>query len=198
MRFIIAALLILTMAGGALAQYGTAYVTYDVAFPIGETNDFIREKSWRGVGIGVSKFVMSPNLDIGVSWQWNTLQETTRDPIEMGDLAVSGDQVRKIYISPILVTGNYHFSAVREQYPFEPFVGLGAGAYYIEKSLDIGITSLEEKNWHFGIEPRAGVTVPVYNNIEAVLVASYHYILEAGNGTDHSFFDIGIGLAYRR
>jgi opacity protein-like surface antigen len=186
------------MAGSAHAQYGTGYITYNVAFPMGETKDFVGAASWRGIGVGVRRFLVSPNIAVGITWQWNTFQETTRDLIEMDGVTVSGDQVRRIYVSPILVNGAYHFSTVHERLPFEPFVGLGIGAYYVEKRLDIGIARFEVKNWHFGLEPRAGVYVPVYTTINAVLTFSYHYIFKAGDGTNHSFVDVGVGLAYRR
>jgi hypothetical protein len=140
-----------------------------------------------------------PNLALGVSWQWRTIQETTSDAIALDGMSVSGDQVRRIYVSPILVNAVYYYGGLEDSWRVKPFAGAGIGTYYIDKNLGMGITDIKETTWHFGLSPSAGIIFPLYNSsIDGFLDFNYHYILEAGDDTSHSFWGIEIGFAFRK
>jgi hypothetical protein len=199
MRSTFAVALLLIMVPASLsAQEWAGYVTYEMAYPTGETGDFVGDMSLRGVGIGYRRFLFSPNFAIGVSWQWNTFQENSRDPIERDGITISGDQVRRIYASPLLLNAAYYYSGPEYTWRVWPYVGLGVGPYYIDKDLQIGIADYEEKTWHFGVAPRLGMYFPVYKMIDGVVNFSYNYVFKAGDDTAHSFWGIGIGFAYRK
>ncbi len=191
-------LLLILVPASLSAQAWSGYLTYEMAYPTAETGDFISDMSLGGVGIGYRRFLFYPGFAIGVSWQWNTFQEKTRDLIELDGISVSGDQLRRIYASPILFNADYYYSGPEHEWLVWPYAGVGVGPCYIDKSLQVGIADYEEKNWHFGIAPRAGMYFPIYNMIDGVVNFSYNYIFKAGDDTAHSFWGIGIGFAYRK
>jgi hypothetical protein len=198
-HILIAVLLLASISTAVCAQRWEAFAMYDMAFPASDTKDFAGDVSYRGGGITAVRYMLLPGLAIGVSWQWSTFQEKTRDLIELDGISISGDQVRRIYMSPVLLNAFYYYAGPEDTWKVRPFAGTGIGAYYIQKNLEFGLTNFEEKNWHFGIAPRAGVVFPLYQtSIEGTVDFSYHYIFEAGNGTAHSFYGIQVGFGYRR
>jgi hypothetical protein len=198
MRIVMTACVLFLMTVSAHAQFGIGYITYDIAHPTGDTEDYLSKTSLRGIGLGVGKFLLSERLCVGISWHWSTFQETSRATIALDEgVAVSGDQVRRIYSSPILAQVAYHAPPLRRYWNIEPFVEFGVGAYYIHKRLDVGITQYEEKHWHAGFVPGAGLCIPAYAKIDCRLDIGYNYIFKAGGDTAHSYLEVGLGLAYK-
>ena len=83
MRTILAVFLVLVLCSGAVkADDAMGVVTYDVSFPLGDMKNYIDKTSWRGFGIE-GRWLVRPNITLGLSWHWNTFYETTSEIIEI-------------------------------------------------------------------------------------------------------------------
>jgi hypothetical protein len=76
------------------------------------------------------------------------------------------------------------------------YAGMGLGAYWISKRFDMGIWVSEEENWHFGLAPEAGVTVPVSFETHLLAGVRYNYAFKGGASTSHAYWSFMLGLSY--
>jgi outer membrane protein W len=141
----------------------------------------------------------SSNLTLGFSFAWHVFDDrlNTTSVLESG--AVTGTQRRYANSLPFLLTADYYLN---RNNAIKPFIGVGAGAYYIVERLDIGVFSREKSNWHFGLEGELGLQFPL-GEIEGIVAARYHYAFAAGDAIygdpkDLSYVTAVIGLAYTR
>jgi hypothetical protein len=187
-------LMLLILAFEVAAEDNMFSITWDIGMPVRETHDFVNDLSWRGAGLEFRKFVL-PEFSVGFSWHWSTFFETTGRvfPIENGH--VSGTQDRRVYASPILTHAYYHFQTMDDP-DISSYVGLGLGAYWISKRFDIGVTVSEEENWHFGMAPEVGVTVPVGWDSHLLAAVRYNYAYKGGASTAHAYWAFMLGLSY--
>ena len=199
MRLALVLLLLAALVTVAPAQMGRDYtgvISYNVGIPTGDTRDYISEGSFRGLEIEGRRFI-NPNLSWSLSWQWNTFNEALNGTFEIPNGHITGNQHRILYSWPFLAKAHYYFGrptigggdAV-------PFVGLGAGAYWIRESLEMGVLAIEETNWHFGFSPEAGVLIPTAGANEMILSAGYHYAFESGGRGPHSYWTIKLGVGF--
>ena len=82
-----------------------------------------------------------------------------------------------------------------------PYVALHAGAYWVEQELDIGLYAYTLSNWHFGMAPEVGLTLPMHSEASVYVNARYHYLFAAGEylGGDSltlPFLTLGVGIAW--
>ena len=93
-----------TSARAQLSYYGT--VTYQLAFPIGETHQYIHDFAWRGVGLDFGYFVR-PNITIGFALAWNVFAGHQSDRALQQRVDISGYQDRSLNVSPIPANARY-------------------------------------------------------------------------------------------
>ncbi|MEE8572356.1 MAG: hypothetical protein V3T20_03765 [Gemmatimonadota bacterium] len=199
MRLAFVLVLLAVLATTAPAQMGPGYtgiMSYNVSIPTGDTYDYISEGSFRGFEVEGRRFI-TPNLSWSLSWQWSTFNEATDGTFEIPNGHISGNQHRILYSWPFLAKAHYYFGepAIYNENAV-PFVGIGAGAYWIRQSLEIGVLAVEESNWHLGFSPEAGVLIPTTGANSLVLSAGYHYAFESGGRGPHSYWTVKLGLAY--
>lgn len=199
MRFILAFILLLALTSGVSAQYGIGSVYYSVGFPTGDMRDFVSKTSWRGFGLEGRKF-MSDKTSVGIAWQWNTFHEQTDRlislEIENIDGDVSGHQFRRVYATPILVTGHYYLQSTEGYRNVLPYLGVGVGAYWIQRRLEIGIVAFERSAWHFALAPEGGVIIPMGYDSNLILNVKYCYAFESGDSPAYAYWNINIGVTY--
>lgn len=192
---------LIATATSALAQDNITAVTYQVSRSLGDFDTYIDETSWLGWGLEGRHF-RSPTsrLTYGFAFAWHVLDKKTSETQEFDRGAVTGTQHRYVNSLPFLLTGDFYLN---RKNAVKPFVGFGAGAYYIVQTLDIGVYRFEESNWHFGIAPEVGLQLPL-GEIEGILSVKYHYAFKAGtsvgggDGMEYQYFNVSIGLAYAR
>jgi len=164
---------------------------YQISLPMGDTKEYIEETGFRGVGLEWRKQVDGP-FSAGLSFNWNVFNEVRTEVAEIDRGHVSGTQNRTINAFPMLVTGHYTFSPKSD---FRPFAGMGMGAYLIEEKLGIGIYSISDSNWHFGLAPEIGFLYSIGFNTNLFVSVRYNYALEAGDAGSHSYIGLNIGFA---
>lgn len=200
-KFAVMVLVLIAIASNALAQDNITAITYQVSQPLGDFEKFIGETSWIGWGLEGRRY-RSPTskLTFGFAFAWNVFDEKTNETQVFDSGAVTGTQRRYVNSLPFLLTTDFYFNRKNS---IKPFIGIGAGAYYIVQRLDIGVWKFEETNWHFGFAPEAGLQFPL-GEIEGIFSLKYHYALKSGEsvgggeGQEYQYLSVSIGLAYAR
>jgi hypothetical protein len=203
-KSIIATITVLILTGvwsGANAQDNVTSITYQPSVPVGDLEEYIAKTSWIGWGLEGRRFRSpSSNVTLGFSFAWHVFDDrlTGTSVLEQG--AVTGTQRRYVNSLPFLLTGNYYFNRTTDA--IKPFIGVGAGAYYIVQRFDIGVFKREASSWNFGVEGELGLQFPL-GDVEGIFAARYHYAFGSGDTIsgeekDFSYVTAVIGLAYTR
>lgn len=196
MRTILAVFLVLACFAGAVnADDAMGVVTYDVSVPLGDLTDYIDKTSWRGFGLE-GRWLVKPNIALGLAWHWNTFYKTTDETIEITNGHVTGNQFRVFYGSPIMATAFWYPRSPLDNPSFMPYIGIGAGTIWTKQRLEIGIVAFEESAWHFGVTPEIGVMVPVGYYTNLIMGARYNYAFESGDSPEYQWFTFSVGFAW--
>jgi hypothetical protein len=195
----LSALLALSVATPVRAQYGSMGVfTWNWSYPASDTKEYLENDSWVGLMLEGRRY-MSPTLSASLGVGFNEFYENTNRLIEIDNLAISGNQYRNVLLVPMLVGLQYNFARDGET---RPYVGLGAGAYYSDQLMDIGIYTFEADVWHFGVAPQVGVLIPSSNrDTKFVLDVRYHLPIAAGGyigdeSLSMAYWTVGAGLSW--
>ncbi len=201
MKPILAILILAVFVTGAAAQLARDYtgvVSYEISVPTGNTAEYGVNTSFRGFGFQGRRF-LNPRMSWGFSWDWSTFNGQSEELISVGNMDISGHQHRIMYSMPILANFHYYFGDVhRVQESAVPFVGIGAGTYWIKPVLEIGVLAFEDSNWHFGFAPEVGILIPVSYYSDLFLSTKYNYAFESGDAEAQSYWTIFLGIAYAR
>lgn len=171
-------------------------LTWDTALPAGDLKEYIDSFSLRGFTFEARHFFRQ-NWSIGGSFNYNVFHETTDELISIDARDISGTQFRVVYSMPILATAHYYINWDYYQ-KVEPYVGIGAGAFRMERRLDIGVYSIRDKNWHFGLAPELGVGIPLDFTKSIYFNVKYNYAFEAGGIGPYSYWGFNLGAAWRQ
>ncbi len=192
-KIIYITVLSLIVSIGANAQ-GMMSVSYDIGVPMGGTSDFIGQTSFRGVGIEGRVFLFD-YLSYGGSFNWAVFYEEVGPqewPLEENGTAY-GKQYRYINSFPLMGTLHYYFG---EWNTTRLYVGTGIGAQKINQRTDMGIYTVDQKDWRFGLAPEVGMLIPVNYNSSLNISAKYQYAVKTGKTDAVSYLSFKIGLAF--
>jgi len=136
---------------------GLLNLNYVMGFPSGDFKDFISEKSYRGITIDYRRF-LTDYLSVGGYTGWNGFYEKTdRATYTFDNGAITGVLYNYLYVLPIYA-GVYYYPFPGD--PVQPFAGLAFGAVYVNRESQMGILTVYEDSWHFGIAPELGFFIP--------------------------------------
>lgn len=199
MRIILAIILLFGFTSGVFAQYGIGTIYYGISFPLEDLRDYISDTSWRGFGVEGRKFI-SHKTSVGIAWQWNTFDQQSDDALSLDLEDISGHgstpHFRRIYATSILATAHYYSQSAEGYRNVLPYLGLGMGAFWIQRRLEIGIVDREDSKWHFALVPEAGVVIPMGYDSNLFLSFKYNYAFESGDAPSYAYWNINIGIAY--
>ncbi|RKY93267.1 MAG: hypothetical protein DRQ13_09685, partial [Ignavibacteriae bacterium] len=157
MKWLYSSILILIITASVSAQ-SLGSITYNMSFPTSKLSDYIDKTSFKGFGLE-GRWFSNKNISFGLSFAWTVYDQRVTDPIQIVNEGlsgtISGTQVRVVNTLPMLATAHYYVGKRRDQFRF--YFGTGAGMYYIQQRLEIGLVAIESDNWHFGLAPEAGV-----------------------------------------
>jgi len=177
-------------SGTAIAQDDLTAFSWVMGYPVLDTRDFISNESFRGFCIEGRKF-FGPNVSAGASASWHVFDQQTSEPMTVDNITVSGKQYRYINSFPLFLNAHYHTGSPRGT---RLYLGANIGAQYVKQRLDIGLTSFNEDNWHFGMAPELGMLLP-FGHAHILVSGKFHWAI-AGGDTDQSYFSLGVGFAY--
>lgn len=192
-RALLAIPLALLLGSGAQAQQWYGAVSYGMSAPVSDTKAFTRGTSWRNFGVDLVAIV-NPNTTVGVSFAWNVFNEVTGTVSSIDGTEISGTQFRYINSLPMLVTVREYF---RTPGGARPFIGVGVGPHLVKQRVDVGLWTVSENTWHFGVAPEVGLLMPVGPTVSWFADVKYNYAASAGDpGRRHSYFAFNIGFAW--
>lgn len=166
-------------------------ITYNTALPLASSADFAGNFSPRGFGVDV-RYMFMRHLSAGLAFGWQGFDEKTDEVVSLDNAAVQGTQLRYINAAPMLVNVNYYVTQLSRH--IVPFVGFGLGTYYIERRVDVGIYSIYDDAWHFGIAPEAGIGFRLLGAMPVFMVR-YNHAFSSGGSGDQAFLSFNFGVA---
>ena len=189
-------LLVLCLIAGlnAYSQVVDFYssVNYGISLPMGDTKNFIKNSSFRGFSFEFGRFI-TDEISLGFMGAWYVFYENfPKDTYEFDNLTVTGKKYHYINAFPLMLAGRYHF---RFGSQLRPYAGAGTGTYIINKTTDMGLYNDQNKNWHFGIYPEAGILFELGTEMYFNLGARYNYAFKAG-GDQHSWLSFQAGITF--
>jgi hypothetical protein len=172
---------------------------WNTAQPVGDTHDFIAAYSWLGFTFEGDRF-HSPSFSTGIVLGWQEIYDQSGfGTYNFPQGAATGTTYRHLMVVPILVKARYWTGGTHQGRSMHPFVGGAIGTYYVRQTLDFGIYTAEESNWHFGLAPEAGIVMGQIRGAAWTLLARYNYPVKAGaylnsNKAAWSYLTFGIGI----
>jgi opacity protein-like surface antigen len=190
--FVLAVGLMVVLKGSSQALDYYSTVNYGISLPLGDTRDFISNSSFRGFSFEFGRF-FDEEISLGFLFAWSVFHESyPRDTYEIEDVTLTGNLYRYINAFPLMAVGRYYFSPDSK---FRPYLGLASGAYVINKVSDFGVHRYENKNWHFGLAPEAGLIVGIGAEAYINLGARYNHAFKSGEDT-HSWLGLQAGVTF--
>lgn len=184
----------LISATSVFSQVGSHFsVQYEVSFATGDLNEYISTPSFRGGSLQY-RFAVTDHVLVGADAGWNVFYEKKDyDTYTSGTQTLSGVQYRYQNQVPILAAVDYLISNDKA---VNPYVGVGIGTMYSERSTDMGTWRLVENPWHFALKPEVGILANVSYSTSFKLSAKYYTGFAAGDLETQGYFTISAGLAF--
>jgi len=163
-------------------------LAYSPVMGLGDTKDFIDGLSWRGLTLDFEKGI-TDSFTIGGTAGWHVLADESSGTSRFEGGAATGTAFRYMNSVPLLVTATYFAGRPGMT---RPFIGVGAGTFWVENRTDAGVFFSEESNWHPGLMGEAGVSMERPDGT-MTLSARYNYALET-NDVEHTYLTFSVGF----
>lgn len=193
----VAAALLILIPGPVQAMTGIGGFTYDVSLPTGATRDFADNVSFKGYGVE-ARWFRSDRRALGLTWHYNAFHQQINGTWAVDNGHVTGHQFHSIHSSPVLLTYYLQWGDTKYSRGSLWYVGLGAGAYWIEKELEVGTGTHKSTNWHIGLCPEFGLYYGLSFGAYLNVAAKYNYAFKSGRDTGQSYFYLSLGIAWAR
>ncbi len=184
----------------AFSQNTQAVLAWSMGFGMGKTSEYVGKPSFSGFSAEGHRF-MKPNVSFGLITGWNIMNEKTNESVNVNNTTITGEQGRYINIIPLLLSASYYIRSSKSA-SFVPFVRGNIGTYYIMQRFDIGVYTLNNYNWHFGLAPELGFMVKASNKVNVIVSGRYNYAMDSGTRlsgdekNDYSYINANIGLTF--
>jgi hypothetical protein len=189
---------LLVSAGSLAAQekFSTS-AAYVVAFPTGDTRNFIGEPSWAGITYE-GRWKLSETRSAAVGFGLHDFSAQSFGTTNFPSGAATGQQLRDLMMT--------HVNASFRYYPLpsahtRPFASVGAAAVYSEQYYSVGLSSFHDSDLLPAFMPELGLEIPYMEDLNAVVTLRYTMPLShrhlGGTSSSFQFFSIGIGFIER-
>jgi hypothetical protein len=170
-------------------------VSWNVGLATEDMKTFVDNTSMRGFGLQGRWFVRS-RLSLGLLWEWQVFDYSTKEAIETSGITVSGQQYRYVNAFPFLATAHLYLGRPGAT---RLYVGGGAGAYYIMKRLEIGLVAIDDDNWHWGVAPEAGLLLPIgdmYGHQNLMVAGKLNFAVGTDDSIDFTWYEVVLGITW--
>lgn len=193
--YVIAAFLLMT---ASLSAQGYFIIGYGPSIPLGKSTDFIDKTSWRGFNLEAGAFV-TRNISVGASFSWYGFYKSypyqTYENVQGTTITITGRQWRYDNLYPLVAVAKYYIPLKNRD--FRPYLGIGLGPYFVNRSLDFGIYSLTEHSTQFGFYPELGFSYWFNSGYALSLNGRYNNSLKSNDLPAHSNIAINLGLVWK-
>jgi outer membrane protein len=168
-------------------------IQYDMSFATGDMGTYISAPSFRGASAQY-RYAATDNILVGIDAAWNVFYERKDyDSYTSGTQTLTGVQYRYQNQVPLLVSADYVFTPDKD---FQPYIGIGIGTMYSERTTQMSIWYVEENPWQFAVKPEAGLMYNISYGTALKLGFKYYAGLGGDLGTQ-GYFTIGVGFAFK-
>jgi outer membrane protein len=134
------------------------------------------------------------NLLAGVDVGWNVFYERKEyDTYTVGTESLSGVQFRYQNSVPIFASFDYMISS---ENALKPYVGLGIGTLYSDRSIDMNLYRLQEKTWQFALKGELGLLYEVSYNASVKFAAKYYHAFKTNTLDSQGYISLSLGMAW--
>ena len=167
-------------------------IQYDMSFGTGDLGDYISAPSFRGASAQY-RYAVTDNILVGIDAAWNVFYEKKDyDSYTSGTMTLTGVQYRYQNEVPLLVSADYVFTPDKN---LQPYIGLGIGTIYSERTTEMGIWYVEENPWQFAMKPEVGLMYKMSFGSALKLGFKYNTGFGGDLGTQ-GYFTISAGFAF--
>jgi outer membrane protein W len=165
-------------------------VAYNTAVGLGDTHDFAPNFSFLGFSFDWRARV-TDNFWPGLSLAWQSLYGKEQKTLSYSNTTFTGTIATSLNVFPMLATGNYYF--MTDSRGARPYAGLGVGAYAAEHRVDVGIWTISDTSWHFGLAPELGVALPTGRH-QLVVSTKFNYGFASGRWDPLMYLNFNVGV----
>ena len=178
----------------AFSQGGSFTMSYPVSFPVGDLHDYTSATSWRGFSLEFNKHQRS-DLDVGIEVSWHVFYQREAEKVYTdGTASISGIQYRYTNAVPLLAQVKWYKAKGDSQ--TVPYIGLGLGTLYVNRSTDFGLYRITNETWQFCIRPELGLTIRMQPGIAAMIGAKYYAAFGTSDLSGQSYLSANVGLIF--
>ena len=202
--FAVVALLVLSTPDTATAarnEWGVTF-SYNTASPVGRTGEYVDRFSWAGFG-GHITYNIDDHNRLGLASGFQRFDVFYRDRLAVfSEGAVYGSQVRAVVAVPLLFTATHMMGDPIDK--VKPFIGIGAGVYWMTPSLEMGIYRFASTQAHFGLRPTFGAEFKLDRKSSFVVQLDYNAAFSTGEtilggeSNEESFIGLKFGFHFGR
>lgn len=180
----------------AMAQGGNITVSYPIAFPMGDLNDYISKTSFRGINFEFNRQI-KPQVSVGLEVGWNVFYNDAGN-VQYKDqtVTVTGKQYRYTNSVPILVGAQYWPTPKGSK--AAPYVGVGIGTVYSNRTTDLGLYRITTEAWQFAIRPELGFVFKTSAGVNPFVGVKYYWPFNSSDLDGQNFLSVNIGLKFSR
>jgi hypothetical protein len=177
---------------GIYAQGGNYMISYPIAFPMGNLHDYISSTSFRGITLEFNKKV-GPQKTVGLETGWNVFyQHVDSKTYNEGTASITGVQYRYTNSVPIIAGAKYY--APMKSKATRPYIGLGLGTLYTNRSTDFGLYRITSEAWQFCIRPELGIEARMGDMSSFFVGAKYYWAFNGGDLDAQPYLTVNIGF----
>lgn len=195
MKKIFFLLLIVVCTKWVQAQRSDFIISYPIGFPMSNLKDYTTQTSFRGINFEFNRRI-KPYLDAGIETGWNVFYQREEFKVyNDGTQSISGVQYRYTNAVPILAGVKYY----KENSSIaEPYIGLGIGTLYVDRSTDFGLYRFSTDAWQFCIRPELGVILHAKHDpsIGALIGVKYYSAFNSNDLDGQSYLTLNVGIVF--
>ena len=165
-------------------------VAYNTSVGLGDTHDFAPDFSFLGFSFDWRARV-SENFWPGISLGWQVLYGKDVKTMSYRNTTFTGTIATSLNVFPMLATGNYYF--LTDPRGVRPYAGLGVGAYAAEHRLDVGVWTITDTSWHFGLAPEIGAVLPT-GKARIVVSSKFNYAFASDRWDPLMYLNFNVGV----
>jgi opacity protein-like surface antigen len=144
--------------------------------------------------------MINPNLGAGFSFGWHVFYERkdlATYSVIIADKPVDITGIQFSYLNAVPLHANIDYYLGEEGNAIRPFVGLGIGTTYFERTVEMGIYTSTTNSWQFSIQPEAGLLYELSDSMSALLGAKYTQGFSTDALDGQSYISFNVGLAWK-
>lgn len=194
MKKIFSLLLLPVICSQGINAQSSFTMSYPIGIPMGDLSDYIGAVSYRGINLEFNRRIKD-NLEVGLETGWNVFYEKQAEKVYTdGTASISGVQFRYTNAVPIIAGAKFIKSISGK--PMTPYIGVGLGTLYVDRSTDFGLYRITIDAWQFCIRPELGFIYKAERGVGFFVGGKYYAAFGTDDLDGQSYLTINIGVVF--